>query len=83
MEELTPQRLADDYVAWATTGDPTMLQWFAPDFLDHVSGRTGPEIWEVVAGSWPAWSPSTGPSGTTPPSSTRPERRSEVAPGRQ
>jgi predicted ester cyclase len=50
VDELTPQRLADDYVAWAATGDPTMLQWFAPDFLDHVSGRTGPDIWDVVAG---------------------------------
>jgi predicted ester cyclase len=49
VEELTPQRLADGYVAWAVGGDRTMLQWFAPDFLDHVSGR-GPEIWDVVAG---------------------------------
>jgi predicted SnoaL-like aldol condensation-catalyzing enzyme len=49
MEELTPERLAADYVAWAATGDRTMLKWFAPTFLDHVSGR-GPEIWDVVAG---------------------------------
>jgi len=49
MDELTPHRLADDYVSWAATGDRTMLQWFAPDFRDHVSG-TGPEIWDVVAG---------------------------------
>lgn len=53
MEELTPQRLAEHYVAWAATGDRTMLPWFAPDFQDHASGRTGPEIWDIVAG-WAA-----------------------------
>jgi predicted ester cyclase len=52
MDELTPERLASGYVAWATAGDRTMLQWFAPDFVDHVSGM-GPEIWDIVA-AWTA-----------------------------
>jgi len=50
MDELTPESLAAAYVAWSETGDRTMLQWFPDTFVDHVSGRSGPGIWDVVAG---------------------------------
>jgi predicted ester cyclase len=53
MDELTPDSLARAYVAWAETGDRTFLQWFPDKFVDHVSGRTGPEIWDTVA-AWGA-----------------------------
>lgn len=39
------------YVDYFRTGDETILEEaFAPDFLDHVSGRRGVEIMRVVRG---------------------------------
>ena len=45
------QGIADAYERWSVSGDPSVKAVFAPDFLDHVSGRRGLGIFEVV-GRW-------------------------------
>ena len=48
VDDLTPEALAAAYVAWLDHGDRSMLRWFPDTFVDHMSGRTGPGIWDVV-----------------------------------
>jgi hypothetical protein len=41
--------IATAYMRWATDGDPSVKTLFSLDFVDHVSGRRGLEIFDIVA----------------------------------
>jgi predicted ester cyclase len=52
MPESVPETLARRYVSWLGNPDASpdeMVKIVSVDFLDHVSGSTGPAIWSVVA----------------------------------
>jgi hypothetical protein len=40
--------IAAAYMRWVADGDPRIKGLCSPDFLDHVSGRAGHEIFDVV-----------------------------------
>ncbi|WP_405064690.1 hypothetical protein OG474_32410 [Kribbella sp. NBC_01505] len=51
MDESVEVAVALRYVEYFRTGDEVILEEaFAPDFLDHVSGRRGVEMMRVVRG---------------------------------
>jgi hypothetical protein len=49
MDQELAHALADGYERWSASGDRTVMQLFSPDFYDHVSGRRGLGIFDVVA----------------------------------
>jgi predicted ester cyclase len=49
MAAITPQQLADGYLAWMTEDDETVRELFSLEFHDHVSQR-GLEVFDVVGG---------------------------------
>lgn len=51
MDENLAQRIAEGYERWSATGDQSVMELFAPDFFDNVSGQHGLRIFDVV-GRW-------------------------------
>ncbi len=51
MNHETAKELADGYCAYLASGDGGVFRMFSGSFIDHVSGRSGLEIFEVV-GEW-------------------------------
>jgi hypothetical protein len=49
-ESLTAAAVAEAYAQYTIGAGDALLGMMAEDFHDHVSGRTGREIWSVVAG---------------------------------
>lgn len=45
---IDPERLARAYVGWIADGAPDFQAMMSPDLHDHVSGRTGPQTWDMV-----------------------------------
>jgi hypothetical protein len=45
---LRADHVADSYVRFTESGDPTLLELMSDDVLDNVSGRRGPAIWRTV-----------------------------------
>ena len=67
---LEPVQVAQAYARWIADGEPDFQAMMSPDLRDHVSGRRGPETWDMVWGwiekassggerSFPAGAPST------------------------
>ena len=47
---LEARSVAQAYARWIADGDPDFQSMMSPDLHDHVSGDTGPQIWDVVWG---------------------------------
>ena len=47
---LEPVQVAQAYARWIADGEPDFQAMMSPDLRDHVSGRRGPETWDMVWG---------------------------------
>ena len=47
---LEPKQVAQAYARWIADGEPEFQAMMSPDLHDHVSGRRGPETWDMVWG---------------------------------
>ena len=47
---LEPVQVAQAYARWIADGEPAFQAMMSPDLRDHVSGRRGPETWDMVWG---------------------------------
>jgi hypothetical protein len=47
---LEPKQVAQAYARWLAGGEPDFQAMMSPDLHDHVSGRRGPETWDMVWG---------------------------------
>lgn len=43
-------QVAEAYALWIQNGEPDFQAMMSPDLKDHVSGRTGPQTWDMVWG---------------------------------
>ena len=43
-------RVAEAYARWIENGEPDFQAMMSPDLEDHVSGRIGPQTWDMVWG---------------------------------
>ncbi len=43
-------QVAEAYSRWIENGEPDFQAMMSPDLKDHVSGRTGPQTWDMVWG---------------------------------
>jgi predicted ester cyclase len=49
-DPLTAAAVAEAYAQYMVSAGDALIAMMAEDFHDHVSGRTGPEIWSIVRG---------------------------------
>jgi hypothetical protein len=47
---LDAEQVAMAYAAWIETGEPDFQAMMRADLTDHVSGRIGPQTWDMVWG---------------------------------
>ena len=47
---LEAEQVAQAYARWIADGEPDFQAMMSPDLHDHVSGGTGPQIWDMVWG---------------------------------
>ena len=45
---LEAKQVAQAYGRWIADGEPDFQALMSPDLHDHVSGRTGPQTWDMV-----------------------------------
>ncbi|HYI35665.1 MAG TPA: hypothetical protein VEX39_03620 [Thermoleophilaceae bacterium] len=45
---LNAEQVAKAYCRWIADGEPDFQAMISPDLYDHVSGGTGPQVWDPV-----------------------------------